>query len=60
MNNTTHCIMFNKTGADISMFDAVLIDCIKNGKDLPEELADVLTLNVINVDGKVRGIVDFA
>jgi hypothetical protein len=60
MANATHIILVNNTCADISMFDAVLIDCVKEGKALPECIADLLTLNIITVDGKPRGIVDFA
>ena len=52
--------LVNNTGKDISMFIPVLNDCVKNAKALPEDLADIFSLKIINVDGADRGIVEFA
>ncbi len=60
MTNAKHIILVNNTCADISMFDAVLINCVNENKALPECIADLLTLSIITVDGQSRGIINFA
>lgn len=55
-----HVIFANNTNADIRDFDNIIIDCVKNNKSLPEELADLFTLDIIEVDGLPRGILNFA
>jgi hypothetical protein len=53
--------LFNKTGEDISMFRPIIMDCIKNlSTDLPEEIADIFSLNIITVDDGIRGVLDWA
>ena len=53
-------IYVNNTGKDVSMFHSVFVDCVKNAKALPEDLADVFSLKIVNVNGADRGIVEFA
>lgn len=53
-------ILVNNTGCNIKDFDSVLINCVKNNKPLPEELADLFTLEVITVDNEYRGILNAA
>lgn len=51
--------LVNNTNADVSDFNTVFFDCIKNNKELPEEL-DLFTLEVITVDDEKRGILNWA
>lgn len=53
-------IYANNTGEDVSMFHSVFVDCVKNAKALPEEISDIFTLKIVNVNGADRGIVEFA
>ncbi len=53
-------IYANNTGKDLSMFHSVFVDCVKNAKALPEDLADIFSLKIVKVDGADRGIVEFA
>lgn len=55
-----HVIFTNNTGSDVRQFDKIIIDCVKNDKPLPEEIADIFTLDIIEVDGLPRGILRFA
>jgi len=52
-------MIVNNTGFIIDDFRKVFIDCVKNDKELPEEISDIFTLNRIEVDGQKRGIVNF-
>lgn len=52
--------LVNNTCCNISDFDAILNDCVKNKAALPEELADLFTLEIIEVDGALRGILNIA
>lgn len=55
--------IINNTGKDISQFDAVFAECVKENKPLPEELADIFTLTVsvgANPDGSNRGRIEWA
>lgn len=51
--------LVNNTGSDIRMFDAELLQAVETGV-LPEELQDVFILQVIEVEGEKRGILNFA
>ena len=53
-------IYANNTGKDVSMFHSVFVECVKNAKALPEEISDIFTLKIVNVNGSDRGIVEFA
>ena len=52
--------LVNNTSCNISMFDAEIINAVKTGCGLPEELADLFTLTIITVDGLPRGILNAA
>lgn len=51
-------IVYNAAGA--SDFHSHIVAAIKDGGKLPEELADLITLTQIQVNGKLRWRVDFA
>ena len=54
--------LVNNTDADIRDFEGYFIDSVNNGSPLPEEIADLFTLEVLegyNPDGSNRGIVDW-
>lgn len=55
-----HIILVNNTSSDIRLIEAAIIEAIKAGQPLPEDLADMFSLEVITVDGKPRGILNFA
>jgi hypothetical protein len=50
-------ILVNNTRSDIRDFDTVFIECVRNNKPLPEELADLFTLEVVEIDGERRGTI---
>ena len=55
-------VLFNNTSADLRQFgiEAVLIACLKAGNTvLPEEIADLFTLKIIEENGVRKGIVNF-
>ena len=52
--------LVNNTNADTSDFRAIFVSCIVNGTALPEEIADLFDLKVIEVEDGLRGILDFA
>ena len=52
-------VLVNNTGADLREFDEHLVAVIREGKPLPEEIADLLDVRVIRVDGKLRGIINW-
>jgi hypothetical protein len=52
-------MIVNNTGKDLSMFNKVIMDCIVNNKPLPEEISDIFTLKIINVNGQLRGVIDW-
>ncbi len=56
----SNIMIVNNTGTDISWLIPVFIDCVRNGSPIPEEVADLFILKVIEVSGQKRGIVDFA
>jgi hypothetical protein len=56
----SNVILVNNTGADLSKFENEFISAVRNGGNLPEELADLFTLNIITVEDGLRGILDFA
>jgi hypothetical protein len=58
--NTANTVLVNNTCADVSKFDSIFIACVTENKSLPEELADLFTLEVITVNGSARGILNFA
>ena len=52
-------LLVNNTGADIrGLFEDAIRDA--NGRDLPEELADLFTVDTIHEGGERRLLVDFA
>ena len=54
-------ILVNNTQSDIRGFvEAAIINAVKTDGVLPEELQDIFTLEVIEVDGEVRGILNAA
>lgn len=57
---TSNIILVNNTGENLRMFDAVLIDCVRNDKPLPEELADLIRLDIVIVGGERRGVINAA
>jgi hypothetical protein len=59
MNNAIKIMLVNNTGKPV-LHSAVIIDCIRNASPLPEELADIFTLKIIDVAGERRGILEFA
>lgn len=53
----------DRTMGAVREWHSVIMDAIRNDGRLPEELADLLTVTkapVLNADGTVRWIVDFA
>jgi hypothetical protein len=52
--------LVNNTNADTSEFRGIFITAIINGSPLPEEIADLFNLRVIEVEDGLRGILDFA
>lgn len=54
----SNVILVNNTGCDIRDFDAEIIAAVRNGGRLPEELADLFTLTIIEVDDGIRGILN--
>ncbi len=52
-------MLVNNTGESV-IFPRAIIACIRNNSPLPEELADVFTLKIIEVGGERRGILDWA
>lgn len=50
----------NNTKSDIRLFDSALVECVKNGLPLPDDLSDIFSLEVIEVNGEKRGIVNWA
>lgn len=53
-------ILFNRAGADTRMFDAAILDCIRNSKPLPDEIADLFTLTPVEVADGTRFVLDWA
>jgi hypothetical protein len=52
--------LVNNTNADTSEFSAIFVSSIINGTALPEEIADLFDLKVIEVEDGLRGILNFA
>jgi len=57
---TSKTILANNTGADLRMFESHLIAVVKDGTPLPEELADLLVVTIIEAADGRRGIVTWA
>lgn len=55
-----HVILVNNTMSDIRIFEKVIIQCVRENKPLPEELEDIFNLKIIQIDGKPRGILNWA
>lgn len=51
--------LVNNTGEPV-IYSAAIIDCIRTASPLPEELADLFTLKIIEVASERRGILDWA
>jgi hypothetical protein len=58
--NYSTVILVNNTCADISNFTNIFINAIITNSDLPEEIADLFSLEIINVEDGIRGILNFA
>ena len=56
----SHVILVNNTGSDIRDFESYIIDAIRNNTALPDEISDLFNLAIIEVNGKVRGILTAA
>ena len=52
--------LVNNTNADTSDFRTIFGSSIINGTALPEEIADLFDLKVIEVEDGLRGILNFA
>jgi hypothetical protein len=52
--------LVNNTNADTSEFSSIFVASIINETPLPEEIADLFNLRVIEVEDGLRGILDFA
>jgi hypothetical protein len=54
-------LLVNDTGVDIRDLgiEAAIRKSIATGDGLPEEIADLFSVNVIEVDGEKRAIVDW-
>ncbi len=50
----------NRTGADIRFLDHMILHAVKTGTELPEDIADIFTLEIIEVEDGIRGLLDFA
>lgn len=57
--NATKIMLVNNTGEPV-IFPEAIIDCIRNASPLPEELADLFTLKIVEIGGERRGILDWA
>lgn len=54
-------LLVNNTGSDIrGEIEAAVWDAARSGSALPEEIADLFTLTVVEVDGEIRAILDAA
>jgi len=60
MTNTSKTILVNNTGADLREFDAIFIASVKNGGNLPADLADLFTLTIVEVEDGIRGIINWS
>lgn len=52
--------LVNNTGLDIRLVEADILAAINSGDDLPDDLADIFVLTMIEVDDRPRGILDLA
>ena len=62
-NKLSNVALVNNTNADTyyhADFRRIFIASIINGTSLPEEIADLFSLKVIEVEDGLRGIIDFA
>ena len=61
-NNGNNIMLVNNTGLDLTGlgFDKVIIEVIRERAELPEEIADLFVLEIIEVDGQTRGILNMA
>jgi len=60
---TENFVLVNNTGADIRDFDAAIIAHVNDRVDLPEAIADLFEVEILegyNADGSNRGIVNWA
>ena len=53
-------LLVNNTGCDLQNFEPIVQACIRTGDTLPDELADLFTLDVRTVNGQVRGFLNLA
>lgn len=58
-NKLSKVALVNNTNADTSEFSGIFITSIINGTALPEEIADLFDLKVIEVEDGLRGILNF-
>lgn len=59
---THRLALVNNTDADLRDMglDELIIEGIRNGSGLPEDVADLFHLEIIEVEGKARGILTWA
>ena len=57
--NNPRIKLVNNTGEPV-IYAPTIVDCIRNASPLPEELADLFTLKIIEINGERRGILDWA
>lgn len=57
---TSQTILVNNTGEDFGEFAEYFVACVRDGAELPEELADLFTVDVIEVADGMRGIVEWS
>ena len=58
--NSADIIIVNNTNANISMFIDAVVSAAKAGTSLPEEIADIFTMKIVNIGEKVRVIINWA
>lgn len=62
MNNANeNIVIVNNTNAILDPYlREPIIAAIKSGGELPEAIADIFTLKIVNVGDQVRGVLDWA
>lgn len=59
-NQISSVAFANNTDADLSMFRPLIMDAIKNGTPLDEEISDMFSLTIVEVSDGIRGIINWA
>jgi hypothetical protein len=53
-------MLVNNTNADVRDYEDAIIQRVREGKPLPDELEDIFNLKIIQVNGENRGILNWA